>query len=66
MDENKIDEYLSKQGINSMRASGPKVFVPRQKNRKQVKRKAKAPKDNEHMKDVLEDYNEMTAEKGNK
>ncbi len=30
--------------------------------KKAARRRAVAPKDNEHLKDVLEDYNEMTAE----
>ena len=66
LDDAKIDEYLDKQGIKSMTdqgAAGRKVM--QKKLRKKPARRRARPKDNEHMADVLEDYNEMTAEKGN-
>lgn len=67
LDDSKIDEYLDKQGIKSMtdQGAGRKVMQKRLR-KKPARRKAGVPKDNAHMADVLEDYNEMTAEKGNK
>ena len=66
VDEAKIEEYLNKQGIASMRDQGGKKFhAPKRKNVKKV-RKFKAPKDNEHMRDVLEDYSEMTGQKADR
>jgi len=64
LDDAKIDEYLDKQGIKSMTdqgAAGRKVM--QKKLRKKPARRRAKPKDNEHMADVLEDYNEMTADK---
>lgn len=49
-----------------MQDQGPRKIIQRKMNKKRAARKARAPKDNEHMKDVLEDYNEMTAAKGDK
>lgn len=61
-DDDKIKEYLEKQGIRSMADNGTKKVFNHPKRRKgNFKRKTKAPKDNDHMKDILEDYNEMTA-----
>ena len=66
VDEAKIEEYLSKQGISSMRDQGAKKFaMPKRKNNKKV-RKFKAPRDNEHMAGVLEDYSDMTAQKADR
>ncbi len=68
LDDNKIEEYLDKQGIKSMTDQGPKrVAVPQKRKRGGAgRRKFKAPRDNEHLKDVLEDYNELTAEHASK
>ncbi|XP_040583380.1 transcription initiation factor IIE subunit beta [Lepeophtheirus salmonis] len=61
-DDAKIAEYLEKQGIRSMADNGiKKVFTNPRMRKKAIKRKARAPKDNEHMKDILEDYNELTS-----
>ncbi|XP_071941402.1 transcription initiation factor IIE subunit beta-like [Antedon mediterranea] len=57
IDENKIDEYLKKQGITSMQDSGVKKFTPVQKRRKGGKRRNK-PLLNEHVADQLKDYTE--------
>ena len=62
VDDAKIEEYLDKQGIRSMQDQGmKKTFMKKKKG--QGKRKNRAPKDNEHMKDVLQDYSEMTADR---
>ena len=64
VDDDKIEDYLSKQGITSMRDQGPKKpAIPIRKRKGGAGKKRKVvPKDNDHLKDVLEDYNEMTAE----
>jgi transcription initiation factor TFIIE subunit beta len=62
LDDSKIEEYLDKQGIKSMADNGPKRAPIPKRKRAQGKRKNRAPKDNEHLKDVLEDYDSMTAD----
>jgi len=67
VDDNKIEEYLAKQGIASMQDNGVKVrAVPKRK--KGVGNRKRAPKDNQHMAGVLEDYSEggLTASKGDR
>lgn len=66
VDDAKIEEYLEKQGISSMRDNGPKKFAMPKRKKVAAKRKFRAPKDNEHMADVLQDYSEMTAQKADK
>ena len=66
VDDAKIEEYLEKQGISSMRDNGPKKFAIPKRKKVAAKRKFRAPKDNEHMADVLQDYSEMTAQKADK
>ncbi|XP_071387830.1 transcription initiation factor IIE subunit beta [Centroberyx affinis] len=59
MDEEKIEEYLKKQGISSMQETGPKKALPVQKRKKpggQKKRRFKT--HNDHLAGVLEDYSE--------
>ena len=64
VDEDKIEEYLTKQGISSMRDHGkPRVMMHK---RKKPKKRVTVPRDNLHMKGVLEDYSELTASKGDK
>ena len=65
VDDDKIHEYLEKQGIRSMedQAGRKLAFQHRKPNRKAPQRKKRAPKDNEHMASVLEDYSELTAER---
>lgn len=63
IDDDKIHEYLEKQGIRSMEdQGGRRIAFMKKPNRKVANRKKRAPKDNEHMASVLEDYSEMTAE----
>ncbi|XP_019870966.1 general transcription factor IIE subunit 2-like [Aethina tumida] len=61
MDDEKIDEYLEKQGIRSMQDHGPKKpAAPKRKKASQRKRQFKKPRDNEHLADVLETYEDNT------
>jgi transcription initiation factor TFIIE subunit beta len=57
IDDNKIEEYLDKQGIRSMQDTSVKT-IPKAQKRKQAskKRTHKKPRDNEHLADVLETY----------
>ncbi|XP_053317664.1 transcription initiation factor IIE subunit beta [Spea bombifrons] len=57
MDDEKIEEYLKRQGISSMQESGPKKIIPVQKRKKsnsQKKRRFKT--HNDHLAGVLKDY----------
>jgi len=58
IDDNKIEEYLSKQGISAMQDQGFKKFVAPKRKKGGGNRKKRLPKDNEHLLDVLEDYSE--------
>ncbi|CAH0407113.1 unnamed protein product [Chilo suppressalis] len=61
MDDAKIEEYLEKQGIKSMQDHGPKKPVmPKRKRAAQKRRQFKKPRDNEHLADVLETYEDNT------
>nr|XP_022902155.1 general transcription factor IIE subunit 2 [Onthophagus taurus] len=61
MDDAKIDEYLEKQGIRSMQDHGiKKPTAPKRKKSSQRKRQFKKPRDNEHLADVLETYEDNT------
>jgi len=62
VDDAKIEEYLDKQGIRSMQDQGLKKLNMPKRKKGGGKRKNRAPKDNEHMKDILKDYDEMTAD----
>jgi len=66
VDDAKIEEYLDKQGIRSMQDQGLRKLNIQKRKKGPVKRKTRAPKDNEHMADVLQDYSEMTADKANR
>uniref|UniRef100_A0A674MBU6 Transcription initiation factor IIE subunit beta n=1 Tax=Takifugu rubripes TaxID=31033 RepID=A0A674MBU6_TAKRU len=58
IDEEKIEEYLNKQGISSMQETGPKK-LPIQKRKKQgVQRKRQFKTHNNHLAGILEDYSE--------
>ncbi|EFN85709.1 transcription initiation factor IIE subunit beta [Harpegnathos saltator] len=57
MDDQKIDEYLEKQGIRSMQDHGLKKPAPLKRKKPVNRRKQfKKPRDNEHLADVLETY----------
>ncbi|GJQ76573.1 hypothetical protein Trydic_g2270 [Trypoxylus dichotomus] len=61
VDDAKIDEYLEKQGIRSMQDHGiKKQIAPKRKKANQRKRQFKKPRDNEHLADVLETYEDNT------
>lgn len=60
MDEVKIDDYLKKQGIRSMQDHGVKKTEPKRKKPAAKKRAYKKPRDNEHLADVLETYDDNT------
>uniref|UniRef100_U5EUM5 Transcription initiation factor IIE subunit beta n=1 Tax=Corethrella appendiculata TaxID=1370023 RepID=U5EUM5_9DIPT len=66
MDDAKIDEYLEKQGIRSMQDHGPKKpAIPKRKKVQSKKRQFKRPRDNEHLADVLENYEDNTLTQAN-
>ncbi|KAF7990139.1 hypothetical protein HCN44_009874 [Aphidius gifuensis] len=58
MDDEKIDEYLDKQGITSMRDHGPKKSAPMKRKKSNKRKVPKKPRDNDHLADVLENYDE--------
>ncbi|CAG9859457.1 unnamed protein product [Phyllotreta striolata] len=61
MDDAKIEEYLDKQGIRSMQDHGPKkAAAPKRKKPSNRKKVFKKPRDNEHLADVLETYENDT------
>ncbi|CAH2001434.1 unnamed protein product [Acanthoscelides obtectus] len=61
MDDQKIEEYLDKQGIRSMQDHGPKKpMAPKRKKASSRKKVFKKPRDNEHLADVLETYENDT------
>lgn len=57
VDDEKIEEYLEKQGLQAMHDHADRKPLPKRKT-KARKKVSKAPKDNEHLKDVLESYEE--------
>lgn len=61
MDDDKIEEYLEKQGIKSMQDHGIKKKVMPIKRKKPINRNRqfKKPRENEHLADVLENYDNM-------
>uniref|UniRef100_W5N6J3 Transcription initiation factor IIE subunit beta n=2 Tax=Lepisosteus oculatus TaxID=7918 RepID=W5N6J3_LEPOC len=66
MDEEKIEEYLKRQGISSMQETGPKKLAPIQKRKKPVSQKKRRFKThNDHLAGVLEDYSEGVPAKKN-
>lgn len=59
IDEDKIEEYLKRQGISSMQDTGPKKMTPMQKRKKPAMNKKRRFKThNDHLNGVLEDYSE--------
>lgn len=58
MDDQKIEEYLEKQGIRSMQDHGPKKPIPKRKKLNSRKKQIKKPRDNEHLADLLETYDD--------
>jgi len=62
MDDAKIEEYLYKTGFAVNAGQGPRKVVAKKPARKRANRRRGAMKDNDHMADVLVNYDEMTAE----
>ncbi|MBN3283488.1 T2EB factor, partial [Polyodon spathula] len=59
MDEEKIEDYLKRQGISSMQETGPKKMIPMPKRKKSASLKKRRFKThNDHLAGVLEDYSE--------
>ena len=56
VDEKKISEYLDTQGIRHMADQGPKVIRPLKRRALKRKRLFKKPRDNEHMGNILVNY----------
>jgi len=56
IDDNKIEDYLSKQGITSMQDQGFKKFIAPKRKKGGGARKNRVAKDNAHLVGVLEDY----------
>ncbi|ERE90829.1 glutathione reductase [Cricetulus griseus] len=61
MDEEKIEDYLKRQGISSMQESGPKKVASIQRRKKPASQKKRRFKThNEHLAGVLKDYSDIT------
>lgn len=61
MDDEKIEEYLKRQGISSMQETGPKKIMPAQKRKKSTSQKKRRFKThNDHLAGVLKDYTDVT------
>lgn len=60
LDDDKIEEYLQKQGITSMQDTGVKKVTPIQKRKKPSNRNRNFKKLNQHMSDILQDYSEKS------
>ncbi|XP_041460072.1 transcription initiation factor IIE subunit beta-like [Lytechinus variegatus] len=58
LDEEKIQDYLKKQGINSMKDHGPKKFNAPQRKKPNRKGQRKFKTHNDHISDVLKDYSD--------
>ncbi|XP_032873110.1 transcription initiation factor IIE subunit beta [Amblyraja radiata] len=58
MDEEKIEEYLKRQGISSMQETGPKKLSIQKRKKSASQRKRKFKAHNNHMAGILEDYSE--------
>lgn len=57
MDDQKIEEYLEKQGIRTMQDHGLRKVAPIKKKKANMRRKInRAPRDNTHVADILIDY----------
>lgn len=65
IDDGKVEEYLKKHGITSMQDAPGKRLLGKDLKRKKGKQKAKIV-NNEHLKDVLEDYSDKSALGGKK
>lgn len=57
LDENKIDEYLEKQGIASMKDAFANNRIQIQTNKRKTHKGRQSKKHNEHLGDLLNEYN---------
>jgi len=62
MDDGKIEEYLAKTGFVFMENQTKRTVIQRKPVKRKINRKKRAPKDNDHISDMLVDYDQMTAE----
>lgn len=60
MDDKKVEEYLQKHGIDAVSTLMPKQVVAKAPKRKAAKRRANQKVQNEHLNDILVDYNTDT------
>lgn len=58
MDDKNVEEYLDKNGINSMQDTRPKVAPIKRKRANNKRKTLKKPRDNEHLEGILENYDE--------
>uniref|UniRef100_A0AAZ3QDQ5 Transcription initiation factor IIE subunit beta n=1 Tax=Oncorhynchus tshawytscha TaxID=74940 RepID=A0AAZ3QDQ5_ONCTS len=58
MDEEKIEDYLKRQGISSMQETGPKKVLPIKRKKPGGQKKRRFKTHNDHLAGVLEDYSE--------
>ncbi|XP_069482272.1 transcription initiation factor IIE subunit beta [Ambystoma mexicanum] len=63
LDEEKIEDYLKRQGISSMQDSGPKRVMAVPKRKKPGSKNRKFKTHNDHLAGVLKDYTEVTPRK---
>lgn len=61
IDEEKIEEYLKRQGISSMQDTGPRRLAPMRNRRANAQRKKKFKTHNDHLAGVLKDYTSLSA-----
>lgn len=57
MDDKNVEEYLDKNGINSMQDTKPRV-APIKRKKSNKRKSLKRPRDNEHLEGILENYDE--------
>ena len=62
VDDGYVEEYLAKTGLGFMQDRSEKMIAAKPGRKRAMRKRRHAPKDNEHMKGVLNDYDEMTAE----
>ncbi|KAJ8000546.1 hypothetical protein DPEC_G00181230 [Dallia pectoralis] len=58
MDDEKIEDYLKRQGISSMQETGPKKALPMKRKKPGGQKKRRFKTHNDHLAGVLEDYSE--------
>ncbi|XP_042684408.1 transcription initiation factor IIE subunit beta [Centrocercus urophasianus] len=61
IDEDKVEEYLKRQGISSMREAGPRKIAPAQRKKPTSQKKRRFKTHNDHLAGVLKDYSDVTS-----